>query len=178
MALATAAQRRRAAPRASVLARARKIRCLFLDIDGVLTDGKLYIGPNGEEVKTNYVRDGLGIKLLLKAGVQVAVISGRPSESMRKRLEFLGVSHVVLNNEDKLPVYEQICARLGLKDEACAVMGDDVPDVPVMRRVALALTVADAHPAARKAAHWVSRYPGGQGAVREACDLILAAQGR
>jgi 3-deoxy-D-manno-octulosonate 8-phosphate phosphatase (KDO 8-P phosphatase) len=167
-----------AKPGRAVLAKAKKVRCLFLDIDGVLTDGKLYIGPNGEETKTNFVRDGFGIKQLLKAGIQVAVISGRPSESMRKRLEFLGVLHIVLNNEDKLPVYEQICARLGLKDEACAVMGDDVPDVPVMRRAALALTVADAHPTARKAAHWVSRFPGGQGAVREACDLILAAQGK
>ena len=163
---------------AALRKRAAKVRCLFLDIDGVLTDGKLYIGPNGEETKTNYVRDGLGIKLLLKAGVQVAVISGRPSESMRKRLQFLGVAHIVLDNEDKLPVYEQIRARLGLKDEQCAVMGDDVPDLPVMKRGALALTVADAHPSARQAAHWVSRHPGGQGAVREACDLILAAHGK
>jgi 3-deoxy-D-manno-octulosonate 8-phosphate phosphatase (KDO 8-P phosphatase) len=162
----------------SVRKRAAKVRCLFLDIDGVLTDGKLYLGPNGAEFKTNYVRDGLGIKLLLKAGIQVAVISGRPSEAMQQRLAYLGVLEVVLNNEDKLPVYEQICARLGLKDQQCAVMGDDVPDVPVMQRAALALTVADAHPVARKAAHWVSRYPGGQGAVREACDLILAAQGK
>lgn len=158
--------------------RAAKLRCLFLDIDGVLTDGKLYLGPDGAEFKTSYVRDGLGIKRLLAAGVQVAVISGRPSEAMQRRLEFLGVTEVVLDHEDKLPVYERIRARLGLKDEQCAVMGDDVPDLPVMRRVALAMTVADAHPTALKAAHWVSRYPGGQGAVREACDLILAAQGK
>jgi len=164
--------------KAALRKRAAKIRCLFLDIDGVLTDGKLYLGPGGAEFKTNDVRDGLGIKLLLEAGVQVAVISGRPSEAMRQRLAFLGVSHVVLDSEDKLPVYERICARLGLKDEHCAVMGDDVPDLPVMKRAALALTVADAHPVAHRAAHWVSRYPGGQGAVREACDLILAAQGR
>lgn len=160
----------------TVRKRAARIRCLFLDIDGVLTDGKLYLGPGGAEFKTNYVRDGYGIKALLRAGIEVAVISGRPSEAMRQRLAFLGVKNVVLDNEDKLPVYEQICSRLGLKDEACAVMGDDVPDVPVMQRVALAMTVADPHPAARRAAHWVSRYPGGQGAVREACDLILAAQ--
>jgi len=163
---------------AALRRRAARIRCLFLDVDGVLTDGKLYIGPNGEEVKTNYVRDGLGIKRLLKSGVQVAVVSGRPSESMRQRLEFLGVTNVVLDHEDKLPVYEQICARLGLKDEQCAVMGDDVPDVPVMQRAALALTVADAHPVARAAAHWISRHPGGQGAVREACDLLMDAQGK
>lgn len=164
-------------PRA-LLARARRVRCLFLDIDGVLTDGKLYLGPGGEETKTSYVRDGLGIKLLLQAGVQVAIISGRPSPAMRKRLESLGVTEIVLDHDDKLPAYEQICAKLGLKDEQCAVMGDDVPDVPVMQRAALALVPADAHPAARRLAHWVSRAPGGQGAVREACDLILQAQGK
>jgi len=161
---------------AALRRRAAQVRCLFLDIDGVLTDGKLYLGPDGAEFKTNYVRDGLGIKLLLKAGIQVAVISGRPSPAMQQRLAALGVAEIVLDNEDKLPVYERICARLGLKDGQCAVMGDDVPDLPVMKRAALALTVADAHPAALQAAHWTSRYPGGQGAVREAADLILAAQ--
>jgi len=163
---------------AAIRKRARRVRCLFLDVDGVLTDGKLYLGAGGEEIKTNYVRDGLGIKRLLDGGVEVAVISGRPSEAMRKRLEFLGVKHVVFDNEDKLPAYEQICRRLGIGDQDCAMMGDDSPDLPVMARVGLALSVADAHPVALKVAHWVSRYPGGLGAVREACDLILAAQGK
>lgn len=163
---------------AAIRKRARRVRCLFLDIDGVLTDGLLYLGPSGEEFKTNYVRDGYGIKRLLAAGVQVAVISGRPSEAMQKRLAFLGVKHVVLDHEDKLPVYEQIRDRLGLADGDCAVMGDDAPDLPVMARAGLALTVADAHPLAAKAAHWVSRHPGGRGAVREAADMILAAQGK
>ena len=165
----------RASP-AAIRKRARRVRCLFLDIDGVLTDGKLYLAADGSELKTNFVRDGFGIKRLLAGGVEVAVISGRPSEAMRKRLDFLGVKHVVLDNEDKLPVYEQIRAKLGLADADCAVMGDDVPDLPVMARVGLALTPADAHPVALKAAHWVSRYNGGAGAVREACDLILAAR--
>ena len=163
---------------AAIRKRARRVRCLFLDIDGVLTDGKLYIGPNGEETKTNFVRDGYGIKRLLANGVEVAVISGRPSEAMRTRLEFLGVRHVVLDHEDKLPAYEQIRDRLGLADGDCAVMGDDHPDLPVMERAGLALTVADAHPAALKAAHWISRCAGGLGAVREAADMILAAQGK
>ena len=160
-----------------VLARARQIRCLFLDIDGVLTDGKLYIGPNGEEIKTNYVRDGLGIKMMLKAGLQVAVISGRPSESMRQRLQWLGVQHIALDTEDKEPAYLRIRAALGLADAQCAHLGDDVPDLPLMRRTGLALSVADAHPRALAAAHWVSRHVGGHGAVREAIDLILDAQG-
>jgi 3-deoxy-D-manno-octulosonate 8-phosphate phosphatase (KDO 8-P phosphatase) len=163
---------------AAVRKRARRVRCLFLDIDGVLTDGKLYLGPNGEELKTNFVRDGYGIKRLLAAGVEVAVISGRPSDAMRRRLEFLGVRHVVLDNEDKLPIYEKIRDTLGITDADCAVMGDDAPDLPVMARAALALAPADAHGRALKAAHWVSRLPGGCGAVREACDMILAAQGR
>jgi 3-deoxy-D-manno-octulosonate 8-phosphate phosphatase (KDO 8-P phosphatase) len=163
---------------AAIRKRARRVRCLFLDVDGVLTDGKLYLGPDGAEIKTNFVRDGYGIKRLLANGVEVAVISGRPSETMRQRLAFLGVKHVVLDNEDKLPVYERIRDQLGLDDADCAVMGDDRPDLPVMARAGLALTVADAHPTALKAAHWISRLPGGLGAVREACDLILAAQGR
>ena len=160
-----------------VVWRARDIRCLFLDIDGVLTDGKLYIGPNGEETKTNYVRDGLGIKLMLKAGLHVAVISGRPSEAMRARLSWLGITHIALDTEDKLPAYLRMRDALGLTDAQCAHMGDDVPDLPLMERVSLALTVADAHPKALAAAHWTSRYGGGQGAVREAVDLILNAQG-
>ncbi|MEQ1440726.1 HAD hydrolase family protein [Fontimonas sp. SYSU GA230001] len=158
--------------------RARAIRCLFLDIDGVLTDGKLYIGPNGEETKTNYVRDGWGIKLALKLGLHIAVISGRPSEAMRKRLEWLGIRHIALDTEDKEPAYLRMRDALGLDDAQCAHMGDDVPDLPLMRRVGLALSVADAHPRARAAAHWISRCAGGHGAVREGIDLILAAQGR
>jgi 3-deoxy-D-manno-octulosonate 8-phosphate phosphatase (KDO 8-P phosphatase) len=160
-----------------LLRRARDVRCLFLDIDGVLTDGKLYIGPNGEETKTNYVRDGLGIKMMLRAGLQVAVISGRPSEAMRTRLRWLGVEHIALDTEDKLPAYVRVRDALGLRDAQCAHMGDDTPDLPLMTRVALAFSVADAHPKALDAAHWVSRYGGGQGAVREAVDLILDAQG-
>lgn len=165
-------------PDAEVQRRARDIRCLFLDIDGVLTDGKLYIGPNGEETKTNYVRDGYGIKLALKQGLHVAVISGRPSEAMRKRLEWLGIRHIALDTEDKEPAYVRMRSDLGLGDAQCAHMGDDVPDLPLMRRVGLALSVADAHPRALAAAHWVSRHTGGHGAVREGIDLILAAQGR
>ncbi len=162
---------------AEIQQRASKIRCVFLDIDGVLTDGKLYIGPNSEETKTNYVRDGYGIKLALKLGLQVAVISGRPSESMRRRLEWLGVKHIALDTEDKEPAYLRMCAEMGLSDEQCAHVGDDVPDVPLLKRVGLACTVADAHPKALAAAHWTSRYIGGHGAVREAIDLVLEAQG-
>jgi 3-deoxy-D-manno-octulosonate 8-phosphate phosphatase (KDO 8-P phosphatase) len=163
---------------AQIRQRAQAIRCLFLDIDGVLTDGKLYIGPNGEETKTNYVRDGYGIKLALKQGLHVAVISGRPSESMRQRLQWLGVEHIALDTEDKEPAYLRIRGELGLADAECAHIGDDAPDLPLLRRVGLAMTVADAHPCALDCAHWVSHYSGGHGAIREAIDLILAAQQR
>lgn len=156
--------------------RAAQVRCLFLDIDGVLTDGHLYIGPNFEETKTNYVRDGYGIRQWIKAGGQVAVISGRPSESMRQRLAFLGVQHVVLDTEDKLPAYRAIRDALALPDHACAHVGDDLPDLPLFEHVGLACAPADAHDSALASAHFISRYPGGRGAVREVIDLLMAAR--
>lgn len=160
----------------SFSARAAAIRCAIFDIDGVLTDCKLYLAPDGTELKAVNVRDGLGLKLLLAAGIEVAIISGRPSEAMRRRFEGLGVRHVWLDVEDKLPAYERLKQQLGIGDEHCAVMGDDVPDLPLMQRAALALTVADAHPQALAVAHWASRCRGGDGAVREACDLLLKAR--
>ena len=163
---------------ASVRRRAARIRCAVFDIDGVMTDGKLYLGPGGQEWKAVSVRDGLGLKLLLQAGIEVAVISGRPSTAMQSRFASLGVTRLYLDTEDKLPVYEHLRSDLGLRDEHCAVMGDDTPDLPMMECAGLALTVADAHPSVLKAAHWASRFPGGQGAVREACDLLLAARKR
>ena len=163
---------------AAVRSRAKKIRCLFLDIDGVMTDCKLYLAADGSELKAVNVKDGLGMKLLMKAGIEVAVISGRPSQAMQKRLESLGIKHIYLNTENKLPAYEAVQRKLGIKDEHCAHMGDDVPDLPLFQRVGLALAVADAHPKALKAAHWKSRHIGGNGAIREAVDLILAAQNK
>lgn len=156
--------------------RAARVRLAIFDIDGVLTDGKLYLAPDGTELKTSSVRDGHGLRLLLDAGITVAVISGRPSDAYRARLQYLGVQHIRLSTgSDKLPAYTALLDELGLDDAQAAHMGDDTPDVPLMQRVGLALSVADAHDAARAAAHWVSRQPGGHGAVREACDLILAA---
>lgn len=163
---------------AAVKTRAKKIRCLFLDIDGVMTDCKLYLAADGSELKAVNVRDGLGMKMLMKHGIEVAVISGRPSEAMQKRLEWLGVRHIYLNTEEKIPAYEAVKKKLKIRDEECAHMGDDVPDLPLFARVGLALTVADAHVKALRAAHWKSRHAGGNGAIREAADLILAAQGK
>lgn len=162
---------------ARIKARARKIRCLFIDIDGVMTDCKLYLTPDGEELKAVNVRDGYGMKALLKAGIEIAVISGRPSTAMQKRLEWLGIRHVYLNTEDKLPAYEAIQKKLGISDAQCAHLGDDVPDLPLFQRVGLSMVPSDAHPRMARLAHWKSRQRGGDGAIREAADLILASQG-
>jgi 3-deoxy-D-manno-octulosonate 8-phosphate phosphatase (KDO 8-P phosphatase) len=142
-----------------------------------MTDCKLYLTHDGEEIKAVNVRDGWGMKALMKNGVDVAVISGRPSKAMEKRLTWLGIRHFVLDTEVKLPAYERIRDGLGLTDEQCAMMGDDVPDVPLFARVGLAMCPADAHPKASAAVHFVSRCRGGDGAIREAADLILAARG-
>jgi len=159
------------------LERAKRIRCVIFDIDGVMTDCKLYLTHDGEEIKAVNVRDGLGIKLLLKHGIEVAVISGRPSAAMQKRLEFLGVPHIWLATEDKLPAYRSLLGKLGISDDECAHMGDDVPDLPLFEQVGLALAPADAHPKAKAKAHWISTAKGGDGAIREAVDFILASQG-
>ncbi|GAC1630978.1 MAG: 3-deoxy-manno-octulosonate-8-phosphatase KdsC [Nevskia sp.] len=160
----------------TVSERARDIRCMVFDVDGVMTDCKLYLGPDGSEWKAVNVKDGLGLKLLMQAGIEVAVISGRPSPAMQTRFEYLGVHHVWLDVEQKIPAWEQLLAKLSLKDEQLAMMGDDTPDLPLMRRAGLALTVADAHPKVLAAAHWASRLGGGNGAVREAADMVLAAR--
>lgn len=157
-------------------ARASKVQCVVLDIDGVMTDGKLYLGAAGAEWKAVNVRDGLGIKLLLRAGIEVAVISGRPSPAMETRLSDLGVAHIWLDAENKMPAFDALLNRLGIGDTQCAVMGDDVPDLPLMQRAGLSMTVANAHPSVLACAHWCSRYSGGAGAIREAADLLITVQ--
>ena len=150
----------------TALERASNIRCVIFDIDGVMTDCKLYLTHDGEEIKAVNVRDGLGIKLLMKHGIEVAVISGRPSAAMQKRLEFLGVPHIWLATEDKLPAYASLKAKLKLSDAQMAHMGDDTPDLPLFAKVGLALAPGDAHAKAKAAAHWVSTANGGDGAIR------------
>lgn len=150
------------------------IRMLVLDVDGVLTDGRLYFGPRGEALKLFHVRDGLGIQQVKKAGIEVAVISGRKSKMVDIRCRELGVEHVFQGAKDKVPVLEKLCARLKIEPAQCACIGDDLPDIPVMRKVALAFAVADAHIEARHAAHVITKLPGGHGAVREVCDYLLA----
>jgi 3-deoxy-D-manno-octulosonate 8-phosphate phosphatase (KDO 8-P phosphatase) len=150
------------------------IRLLVLDVDGVLTDGRLYFGPRGEALKVFHVRDGHGIVQLRRAGLEVAVISGRRSPMVAMRCRELGVRHVHQGSADKLAVLIRLCRRLRLTPAACACVGDDLPDLPLMQAVALSFAVADAHPDVRRAADHVTRLPGGSGAVREVCDRLLA----
>jgi 3-deoxy-D-manno-octulosonate 8-phosphate phosphatase (KDO 8-P phosphatase) len=157
---------------------AARVRLLVLDVDGVLTDGRLYYGARGEALKVFHVRDGLGVKLLAAAGITVAVISGRRSGMTARRCRELGVHHLLQGVEDKLGAFHQLRGRLGVHPGVCACVGDDVPDVPLMREVGLSFAVADAHSQARSAAHIVTRLPGGKGAVREVCDYLLEARRR
>ncbi|MGH8295731.1 MAG: KdsC family phosphatase [Steroidobacteraceae bacterium] len=157
---------------------AARVRLLVLDIDGVLTDGRLYYGTRGEALKVFHVRDGLGLKLLAAAGVKVAVISGRRSAMAGRRCRELGIRHLFQGVDDKLAAFQRLRERLGMACGDCACVGDDVQDVPLMREVGLAFAVADAHPRARSAAHVVTTLPGGKGAVREVCDYLLDARRR
>lgn len=157
---------------------AAAIRLLVLDVDGVLTDGRLHYGADGEQLKVFHVRDGHGIKALQAAGCAIAVISGRESRAVVRRCADLGIEHLMQGIADKAAAFEALRARLGIPARQCACIGDDTPDVPLMRRVGLAVAVADAHADARRAAHRRTRLPGGAGAVRELCDWLLAARRR
>ncbi len=152
------------------------IELLVLDVDGVLTDGRLYFAARGEALKVFNVRDGHGIKLAMASGVEVAVVSGRRSAAVAARMRELGVRRVVQGCTDKVDALHRLCAKLGVVPLACACLVDDTPDLPLMSAVGLAAAVADAHPLVLSAAHWVSRSDGGHGAVREFCDALLRAR--
>jgi len=155
---------------------ARGIRLLVLDVDGVLTDGRLYISANGEEFKAFHVRDGSGLVALQKAGIVVAVISGRDSAAVRRRAEELGIRHVRQGVGDKAAALDELMRETGVRAEEVACVGDDSPDIPMLRKARLAVAVADSHASAVAAAHWVTTARGGRGAVREVCDLLLKAR--
>lgn len=155
--------------------RAARVRVAVFDVDGVMTDGKLYVYDHGEEIKTMHIHDGLGIKRLQAAGIAVAAISGRPSPAVAARLHALGVDYIYLDSRDKQLDFEALLAELELTPDQAAVMGDDLPDLALMRNAGLAMAVANAVDEVRAAAHWISRNRGGEGAVREACELIIEA---
>lgn len=161
----------------ALLLRAQDIKVVFFDVDGVMTDGGLYISEAGETLKRFHSLDGHGMKLLQRVGITPAVVTGRDSLALRTRLAALGVTHVRYGTEDKRPAAEAILAELGLDWSQAAAMGDDWPDLPVLRRVALACVPPGAHPEVLGVAHFVPTAPPGAGAVRALCDLLLVASG-
>ncbi len=160
-----------------LLLRAQGVRLAIFDVDGVLTDGGLYFSGEGEVLKRFNTLDGHGLKLLARAGITPAVISGRDSPALRNRLTALGVTHLRLGTEDKLPAAAALMAELSLDWSQTAAMGDDWPDLPVMQRVAFACAPPNAHAEALALAHHVTALRGGEGAAREFCDLLLVASG-
>jgi 3-deoxy-D-manno-octulosonate 8-phosphate phosphatase (KDO 8-P phosphatase) len=163
---------------ADVLARAAKIRLAVFDVDGTLTDGRLWYAEDGHETKVFHVHDGLGLKLLMANGVQVAIISARISHPVALRAEELDIAHVYQGQGDKRASLQQLMEALNLAPEQVAFVGDDLPDLPPMRVAGLAIAVANAHPWVAEQAHWHTRLSGGMGAAREVCDMILHAQGK
>ncbi|MBT2969101.1 MAG: 3-deoxy-D-manno-octulosonate 8-phosphate phosphatase [gamma proteobacterium symbiont of Ctena orbiculata] len=158
-------------------AKASGVKLVIFDVDGVLTDGSLFLGDDGQEYKSFNSRDGHGMKMLQKTGVVIGIITGRTSEVVRIRMESLGIEHVYQGKHDKLPAYEELRDKLGLSDAEIAYVGDDVVDLPIMRRVGLAIAVNDAHPFVVQHAHWQTPRNGGRGAARDVCELVLEAQG-
>lgn len=163
---------------ADVLDRAAKIRLVVFDVDGTLTDGRLWYAEDGRETKVFHVHDGLGLKLLMGHGVQVAIISARISHPVALRAEELDIAHVYQGQGDKRASLQQLLEALNLTPDQAAFVGDDLPDLPAMRIAGLAVAVANAHPWVAEQSHWRTRLGGGQGAAREVCDLILHAQGK
>ncbi len=161
-----------------ILERAARIRLAVFDVDGTLTDGRLWYGEDGRETKVFHVHDGLGLKRLQANGVQVALITARISHPVALRAEELDIAHVYQGQRDKRACLLELLDALGLTAEQAAFVGDDLPDLPPMRIVGLAVAVANAHPWVVEQAHWQTRKGGGMGAAREVCDLILHAQGK
>ncbi|WP_147821371.1 KdsC family phosphatase [Salidesulfovibrio onnuriiensis] len=158
--------------------RAKNIKLLVLDVDGVLTDGGLYYGDEGLAFKRFNVQDGLGIKMAQAAGLELAVITGLNQKPVERRITELGIRHYYPGNHDKVPLFEEVCKKAGVSEEQAAFMGDDWIDAGVMRRAGLAMSVPNAQPEIIEMAHWISRKPGGHGAVREAIAFLLKKQGR
>lgn len=158
--------------------RASRVRLMLFDVDGVLTDGRLWYGPAGESLKAFHVLDGHGIKLLMQTGTAVGILSGRSSPAVATRASELGIAHVLQGVEDKRAAFEALGARLGIAAPDIGFMGDEVIDLPVLRRCGFACAPAEAHERVRASAHYVARAPAGAGAAREVCEFVLQAQGR
>jgi 3-deoxy-D-manno-octulosonate 8-phosphate phosphatase (KDO 8-P phosphatase) len=160
-----------------VMQRAARVKIMIFDVDGVLTDGSLTYDANGEITKTFFVLDGLGIQLLNRTGVKTAIISARNSPIVIKRAADLGITHVFQGQHDKRFALADLLGRTGFTAEQCGYIGDDVIDLPLLTRVGFAVTVPSGHPDVPQYAHYVTKNPGGRGAVREVCDMVMRAQG-
>lgn len=158
--------------------KASQIKLVIFDVDGVLTDGSLFLGDDGQEYKAFHSKDGHGMVMLQQSGVMIGIITGRTSEVVRKRMESLGIKHVFQGQKDKLPAYEELKQELSLSDEQVAYVGDDVVDLPVMTKVGLSIAVQDAHALTKEHAHWITPSNGGRGAAREVCEMLMHSQGQ
>ena len=154
------------------------IRLVAFDVDGVFTDGRFYLSDEGIETKAFHTQDGFGVRRLLSAGIGVAIISGRRSDAVEKRMSELGVVHVVQGSDDKVAALDSIIAELGIMPTDCAYVGDDIPDLPLLTHVGVSVAVANAVPELHEQCDISTSAAGGFGAVREVCDLVLAAQDR
>lgn len=159
-----------------IFEKAKAVKCLICDIDGVLTDGKLYIASDGNELKAFHVQDGMGLKLLMHAGIEVAIITTSTNRVVDHRMKQLGIQHYYKGQVEKTTAYEHLKSTLNLNDEDFAYIGDDLPDLPVLKQVGFSIAVGNAVDAVREFTHWQTEKEGGQGAVRQLCDLILNAQ--
>ncbi|MEW6673742.1 MAG: HAD-IIIA family hydrolase [Thermodesulfobacteriota bacterium] len=155
-----------------------RIRLLLLDVDGVMTDGSIFYGADDNEIKRFHVRDGLGIRLAMRAGIKVGVVTGRSSEALMNRCRNLGIGLIYAGVSDKAALLDRIVTQTSVPAENIAFAGDDLVDLPLMRRVGLSIAVADAHETVKAQAHLVTAAPGGAGAVREICEALLKSQGR
>ncbi|MDX2505719.1 MAG: 3-deoxy-manno-octulosonate-8-phosphatase KdsC [Gammaproteobacteria bacterium] len=160
-----------------IFAKARLIKLLICDVDGVMTDGGLYFGDNGLEYKAFHSRDGLGIKMLQRSGIPLAVITARTSEVVKHRMKNLNIDLVFQGQLNKIQAFEDLCQNLNLSTEQVAYVGDDLVDIPVMKKAGLSIAVADAHERVRQHADWITQHTGGHGAVRDVCELLMTAQG-
>lgn len=162
-----------------VTQRARRVRLAIFDVDGVMTDGTLWFGARGEALKAFNIQDGNGLKLLQKAGIGTAIISGRKSAAVAVRAKELAIAHVIQGTgDDKIPAFEKLLKKAGLAADACSFMGDDIQDLAIMARCGFAVAVANAVEEVKASAHYVTRAHGGRGAIREFSDLVRRAQGR
>jgi len=161
-----------------ILEKASRIKLVIFDVDGVLTDGSLFLSDDGQEYKAFNSKDGFGMRLLQEAGIEIAIITGRESTLVKLRMEELGITQVMQGRREKGPALDEMMEKTGLTIEQIAYVGDDVVDLPIMSRVGLSIAVQDARPIVKKHAHWITESPGGRGAGRDVCELILEAHNK